>query len=147
MNEVSQKLKEARALISEPGTWCTGHAYAHREGKIASCAYGAIARAYGGNNPCLYPRQYPEAVQAVKRVLEKRYFMGALPLPRFSSGNKPPHPWSELLGMSDGEWAIAQFNNSTSQAEVLALFDEAIADCEPKAQEPVVVAERELELA
>jgi hypothetical protein len=138
MTNLVNDLKAARARISEPGTWCTEVLHAHINGKVAHCAVGALGGVWMKSGKALFG------------VLQRRHFMGTLPTPTIGAGGQMPRPWCTLFNDPDNctAWAIAQFNNSTSQADVLALFDEAIADNTPQPEQPKEVApQRELEPA
>lgn len=116
---VAQDLKAARARISGKGSWCKFHdIHIDADGKPSYCALGAMLC-----NALLYAIGLQ--VYAVASVLRQRWLRGELPIPIYSGGGAAPIPWPEVF-LSSGAAAIAQFNNSTSQAEVLALFDEAI---------------------
>lgn len=149
---VIQGLQASRALISEPGTWITGYQHKVVEGKNAYCAAGAVVNGALG--------AYFEVWGALTATLQRRFKAGTLPTPTFGNSNGNPRPWALVLREGSMGAGIAQFNNSTSQAAVLDLFDETIAfeqakeagkklpllDFSPKAK-PVKAPVRELELA
>jgi len=144
MSTLSQNLRKARALISEPGTNIKNYAKVVLEGnKAAYCATGALTEICGADRNA--------ELMALHAVLKRRYFSSSLPTPTHSGGGGRPISWASLINQSIG-WAgpaIAQFNNSTDQEQVLALFDEAIADVEaaegtpsqPQPEEPAPTPE------
>ncbi len=153
-----QDLKAARALISAPGTWCINQVQKFTATGTAYCALGALNE--------VSTRSLIRAAAPLHNALNRRFLTGRLPKPVYSGGGCPPISWDRLFDHSCSPSSqsylevVAQFNNSTSQAEVLALFDEAIADEEAKAAtplfdfsppvkapEPVAVRERVLEPA
>ncbi len=122
---VIEGLKASRALISRPGSWCAGSQNLYQgSGITAHCVMGAIN--------CTLNNERGSVVRALYAVIVRRYEAGTLEPPTFSSGMSPPVPWKYYFTRNNREMALAQFNNSTSQAGVLALFDEAIADEETK---------------
>lgn len=132
-NELSKSLRAARALISEPGTNIKFVGYKYLpEGRTAFCANGALQ----------YVGYFNTTSSAIFAVLKRRFEAGTLPTPTFSGGRGAPIPWGQI--MNKGEYvaghAIAQFNNSTDQEQVLALFDEAIADAEGDEGHPAAPA-------
>lgn len=155
---VLSALKAAKRLISSPGTWTTGRLKRDTDCGEAYCALGALLFTDDG-------KEYYTARAAVANLLFRRFDQGKLPTATAGPGNQSPTGWNILMGRRDEERMIAQFNNSTSQEEVLKLFDEAIAVAErdegyiPEAvpaptepvkqepkPEPVKVPERVLEL-
>lgn len=118
---VAQDLKAARALISGKGAWCKFiDIKINADGKPSYCALGAISIA-------LQSYAVDLQIDAVATVLKQRWHRGKLPTPIYSGGGAAPIPWSAAFAPHNSPGvAIAQFNNSTSQAEVLALFDEVI---------------------
>lgn len=97
-SEVVTVLKKARALIDSPEKWCRGD-----QGINATdphCALGAIHHAAFG--------------KVVGCDRSKRYWT-----PLFEAIGKPPHDFNEA-------WALAEWNNSHSHAEVMEAFDRAI---------------------
>ena len=146
MNKIADRLRAARALISKPGTWIINESHRVIDGKDAYCATGAILHT-GGEFP-----SYLNAIQSLAKTLQKRFKLGGLPTPIYGGGGYRPLPWGTVISNMSPAACVTQFNNSTSQAEVLALFDETIADLEgstvTKAPEPVLaVPVRELEPA
>ncbi len=144
-------LKEAKALINQPNGWIINEAvHKNKDGTYAFCAQGAVSTCYEHG-------KINDAYSALASVLRRRWLQGQLPEPIYGGGGCRPRTWEGAFE-GHGWYAIAQFNNSTSQAEVVALFDEAIADEEAKlaplplldfTPKPVKapVRERELELA
>ncbi len=147
-----QVLNAARALISRPNGWVINVTDRNnKDGTYAHCAQGAVLAVKG------LSRGYNEAFDALVKPLRRKYETGTLPTAVYGGGGTKPKTWEDALA-GNGWYAIAQFNNSTSQAEVVALFDEAIADEEAKLAPKLVdltpkpvkappVRERELELA
>lgn len=121
--KLSEQLRAARAHIEQPGTWNAGSQDRIIDGVMTHCALGAI-------NASSLNDQDANAVQAaLQNVLRRRFMNGTIAEATYGSCMLPPHSWGVLIALEYGA-AIAQFNNSTSQADVLALFDEAIADAE-----------------
>jgi hypothetical protein len=138
-----QYLRESRQRISGEGSWVIGAlSVSTIQGNTAYCAVGCLY--YGGDLAAYFLR----GVDAVYAVLFRRYLRGDLPEPTRGPSHTKPRSWEHMFStvalvasaadtnhyplLVEKEKVIAQFNNSTSQAEVLALFDEAIADEEAR---------------
>lgn len=160
---VSSTLKAARALISAPGTWITCSTermvqLPNGSLGVGYCAQGAIQCGMTRGEH-IHP-----TTKVLGTILKKRFEAGELPTPTMGPGGDPPLPWVRWFNRDEWMGVLTQFNNSTSQEEVLKLFDEAIAmaerdegiqaavpaPTEPVKQEPkpepVKVPERVLEL-
>lgn len=125
--KLSEQLRAARAHIEQPGTWNAGDQDRRIGGVMTHCALGAIGAAYAYHHPA-----NEKLRNALYQTLLGRHHTGNLPTPTYGSSMSNATAWDKLFGMGPtlGSAVIAQFNNSTSQADVLALFDEAIADAE-----------------
>jgi len=126
--KLSQELRQARLNITGEGHWVTGALHTTTEHNTdAYCSIGAFKE--------IENEVFCKGVTALFVVLQRRYFAGELPKPVKSGGNNTPFKWDFLFNLKSSfreQMVIAQFNNSTSQADVLDLFDEAIAEVEAK---------------
>jgi hypothetical protein len=132
--KLSEKLEHARSRIENEKYWTRGalHRAVSDTGSslglsVAYCAVGAIIYS---SFSCVAP------FEALFAVLKKRYFQGTLPEAKFGPDMRSPTAWEKIFNSEPHQdWtlvALAQFNNSTMHADVLSLFDEAIADAETK---------------
>lgn len=107
MKSVRQVLVEARGIVAE--RWCKGN---YADGNANYCAAGAINLAAGEMREDHGSLTYADTDLAVKRLAYdcRSALMDALPTPYES---------------------IATYNDdpATAQADVLAVFDKAIASC------------------
>ncbi len=113
MNTTLDHLVAARDLISKPEKWCQ-HLQVDSQGR--HCALGALNRAISGRVESkaygqdiidllcnmMRPQERARAKERLQRLWNVRL-----------EGNRPSH--------------VAQFNNTHTHGEVLALFDRAIA--------------------
>ena len=108
-------LIEARTAIASPESWCRHSRNSHG----ARCAIGALDYAHGDNfygDINRHPPTYQEAVAAI---------VAALPPGRIFYDDKEVTP--ENFQRNTVLFKIAGYNNTNTHAEVLALFDRAIA--------------------
>jgi hypothetical protein len=124
---VQETLKAARALISEPDYWCVRYlSKLGPRGQMQYCAIGAIQQVAVRST-------WEAALDTLSKVAAQRLGVS-------------------YSGMIIGAH-IAEYNNSHTHAEVLSMFDEAIASLEPKplpdclTAKIMTVPERELEPA
>jgi len=140
--KLSQELRQARLNITGEGNWTVGTLHRPKmSGKgFAYCALGAVIVKDGY---LLFMMDFTKKTDALFAVLQRRYLAGELPEPVFGGSMSSPQPWALMFSWDqkcgdrtsnqmNREQAITQFNNSTSQADVLDLFDEAISDAEAK---------------
>lgn len=146
-------LRAARKLISGPNSWTTGILRRESAEGNSYCALGAVI--FSNSNII---GDSSASIETLASVLRKRFAQEGLPRATHGSGGEQVYPWEKLVHSYEANQLVAQFNNSTSQKEVLKLFDEAIASVdggqpaepspakEPK-PEPVKVPEKVLEFA
>lgn len=119
MKDTLTVLREARAILEDEGRR-TNHVFICRDGRC--CVAGACGLAAGMSRDSMFApnyRDYPAAVAAVKALAAH------IAVPASQIGEEDP----ELD-------AVSWFNETPDHAEVLALFDKAIANEEAK-QQPV----------
>ena len=120
--EVANVLRQARMLIADPGHRIINNCETELpDGSSAYCLGAAIAFIEKGDSRC-WTRV--AAFKPLGSILRQRIETGQyLPEPKFGPGGCFPTPWEMVW--HDNE-LIAQFNNSATHEEVLALLDEAI---------------------
>lgn len=141
-------LKAARAVITPENSWCMDSRH-NNEGQ--RCLLGALDWALDSITYSGVDRY--NADKELYKTLQEKFKTGNFPTTSMRNGGHGRfEPWGQSL--HDGyslDRPLAQFNNTTSQAEVLKLFDDTIARLEPpkKAEKtlPAPVKVRELELA
>lgn len=136
MNQVADALQKTRNLISQPGTWIINEAHQiGPAGQHQFCVHGAMSTA---SRYLMIGVPIRLLHAACYNVLKRRWLAGVLPEPKFSGGGRPPVAWVTLFTnpFYQKAQAVVQFNNSTSQAEVLQLLDEAIAEAEASGRPP-----------
>lgn len=130
--EVADILRKAKLNLRTPDHWIINNTEEKRGAVYAYCLGGAIAEAANGD---AHMWRSP-AFDAVGDVIKRRHAEGRLPIPKFSGGGANPVPWDIMLVRGNG---IAQFNNSSTYVEVIALLDEVIAEQDgPPKPEPEV---------
>lgn len=147
--KVVTHLKAARVLITPEGSWCMD---SRHNGQDQRCLLGALDAI---NSETRYA-----ANKELYKTLQERFLAGNFPTTMHRTGGHGDFvDWRQRLsGEYSTDHPLAQFNNTTSQEQVLKLFDETIArlegavpaPTEPVKQEPkpepVKVPERVLEL-
>lgn len=108
-------LTKARAAIATPEQWCQNI----RHSGLAYCALGAIDCALGDSGYGSAAEKSPATalLAAVLRPEERERSIRRL------------REVFEVSGRPSNPSLVAQFNNSSSHAEVLAIFDRAIERC------------------
>ena len=124
----SEVLRKARALIEKPENWTQG-AYARGiddAGKSIkdACSLCTVGAVYAITNDL-----WVGGEKIFQRVL---YWLGSA----LAGLGEPPHDSAEKNSQKDGEHGlqVIAFNDTHTHAEVLALFDRAIAAAEARGE-------------
>lgn len=128
--KLSELLTASKQAILKDG-WCAGH---RNNGRGEHCALGGIdtgiynlrelgfISGYGS----IHDAQVTQYL-ALYEVLKERFETGTLPVATYGSCMMAPNKWADLfIDDRNTGTAICQFNNSTSEKDVLDLFDVAI---------------------